>query len=48
VLFGAAHDHLGLYRNVLPIFAAVLLGSGFSLLVLGPYAYPLAGQKRTS
>jgi predicted MFS family arabinose efflux permease len=47
VLFGAAHDRLGLYRNVLPIFAAVLLGSGLSLLLLGPYAFPLAGHKRT-
>ncbi len=46
VLFGAAHDRLGLYRNVLPIFAAVLLGSGFCLLLLGPYAYPLARQRQ--
>jgi predicted MFS family arabinose efflux permease len=42
VLFGAAHDRLGLYRNVLPIFATVLLGSGISLLLLGPYVFPLA------
>lgn len=41
VLFGAAHDRLGLYRNVLPIFGAVLLGSGISLLMLGPYVFPL-------
>jgi predicted MFS family arabinose efflux permease len=40
VLFGAAHDRLGLYRNVLPIFAAVLLASGVSLLLLGPYVFP--------
>ncbi len=41
VLFGAAHDRLGLYRQVLPIFAAVLLASGLSVLLLGPYRYPL-------
>jgi predicted MFS family arabinose efflux permease len=45
VLFGAAHDRLGLYRNVLPIFAVVLLASGISLLLLGPYVFPLAGAK---
>jgi len=49
VLFGAAHDRLGLYRHVLPIFAAVLLGSGLSLLLLGPYVFPLTRtlQKRS-
>jgi predicted MFS family arabinose efflux permease len=47
VLFGAAHDRLGLYRNVLPIFGAVLLGSGLSLLLLGPYVFPLARTLRS-
>jgi predicted MFS family arabinose efflux permease len=47
VLFGAAHDRLGLYRNVLPIFGAVLLGSGLLLLLLGPYVFPLARTPRT-
>jgi predicted MFS family arabinose efflux permease len=46
VLFGAAHDRLGLYRNVLPIFGAILLGSGLSLLLLGPYVFPLARTLR--
>jgi predicted MFS family arabinose efflux permease len=47
VLFGAAHDRLGLYRNVLPIFGAVLLGSGLLLLLLGPYVFPLTRTPRT-
>ncbi len=47
VLFGAAHDRLGLYRNVLPIFAAVLFASGLTLLLLGPYVFPLTDKKPT-
>jgi hypothetical protein len=34
------HDRLGAYKSVLPLFSALLLGSGILLLLLGSYVYP--------
>ena len=40
VLFAVGHDRLGAYKSVLPLFSALLLGSGILLLLLGSYVYP--------